>query len=181
MLIYDYQIPETVLPRKGTKPGPSGRLVRFRPELLDPKKVIGREIAGWTPYAGTYGMGGPGFVGFDLNGAWLIIAIWGAGDWIRLDGRLLTDAFSSKHGREPGWTSESEEVWRRLFTGRRFVDFKVERTSLEARLDDGRVLSISDDAADRPPYEGNGKAREIGPDDDLRRVVFLAPTPEISV
>jgi len=144
-------------------------------------KVIAREIVGWIPYAGTYGMGGPGFVGFDLKDEWLIFAIWGAADWMRLDGRLLADHAGSKHGREPGWISEPEEVWRKLFAGRRFVSFNVERTSLAARLDDGRTLSISGDPADRPRLEGNRKPREIGPNDDLRRVVFLAPTPEIWV
>lgn len=102
MLIYEYEIPDPKRPRKGSDIGPSGELIRFRPEPLDPTKVIGREIVGWIPYAGTYGMGGPGFVGFDLKDEWLIFAIWGAADWMRLDGRLLADHAGSKHGREPG-------------------------------------------------------------------------------
>jgi hypothetical protein len=182
MLIYKYEIPDPKRPlKKRTAMGPSGKLIPFRPDPADPSKVIGREIAGWIPYAGTYGMGGPGFVGFNLNGEWLIIAIWGAAAWIRLDGRLLEDIFSDRHGRKPGWNAEPEEIRHNLFTGRHFAEFQVERTSVIARLDDDRVLSISEDPADRPPFEGNGQPREIGPNDDLRRVVFLAPTTEIVV
>lgn len=181
MLIYRYKIPGPKKNIRHTEMGPSGKLIPFKPPPLDPTKVIGREIVSWIPYAGTYGMGGPGFVGFDLKDEWLIVAVWGAAEWMRFDGRLLQDTFSEKRGREQGWTSESEEVWQNLFAGRRFVDFRVERTSLTARLDNGRVLRISPDPNNRPLFEGNGKLREIGADDDLRRVVFLAPTAEIWV
>src|SRR5262245_29694884 len=84
--------------------GPSGKLVPFRPRMLDSSRVIGREILGWIPYAGSYGMGGPGFVAFNLGDEWLIVAIWGAGDWMRFDDRLLADIFADKHERQRGWT-----------------------------------------------------------------------------
>jgi len=181
MLVYTYEISDPKQPLSQTGMGAPGRLVSFKPPPLDPTKVIGREIVGWIPYAGMYGMGGPGFVGFNLKDEWLVVAVWGAAEWMRLDGRLLQDIFSEKYGRDPGWNSEPEEVWQNLFTGRRFAEFSVERTSLRARLDDGRPLLISDDPNDRPLLEGNGNPREIGADDDLRRVVFLAPTAEIWV
>jgi hypothetical protein len=41
-------------------------------------------------YAGSAAFG-PGFLGFRMDAEWLMIAIWVAGDWFRLDGRLLTD------------------------------------------------------------------------------------------
>lgn len=182
MLIYKYEIPD---PKRAVKTkmgmGPSGRLIPFKPEPLDTSLLIGREIVGWTPHAGTYGMGGPGFVGFDLSGEWLIIAIWGAADWIRFDGRLLGDIFAAKRGRPMGWDAEPEAARRTLFSGHHFVMFNVERNSLSAALEDGRKLTISQDPSDRPLLEGNGNRREVGPKDDLRRVVFLAPTTEIWV
>ncbi len=51
-------------------------------------------------------MGGPGFVGFRLGSDWLIVAIWGAGTWLRLDGRLITDMFWEKHKRSMTWEAD---------------------------------------------------------------------------
>jgi len=126
-------------------------------------------------------MGGPGFLGFQLATEWLIVAISGADMWIRLDGRLLDDTFSEKHGRPSGWSAEPLQVRRSLFIGRHFVTFEVNRRSLNAVLDNGRWLALAEDPADRPLFEGNGKPRALKAKDDLRKVVFLAPTTEIWV
>lgn len=44
-------------------------------------------------YLGTYGMGGPGFVGFKLQGyfgiRWLVYCIWSAGESILVDNRIM--------------------------------------------------------------------------------------------
>ncbi len=126
-------------------------------------------------------MGGPGFLGFQLASEWLIVAIWGADTWIRLEGRLLGDLFSQKHGRPSAWSSEPLEVRLSLFIGRHFVTFEVSRTALAAVLDNGHRLSLAEDPLDRPLLEGNGKPRALKRDDDLRKVVFLAPTIELWV
>lgn len=50
-------------------------------------------IVDFCPYMGTYGMGGPGFVGFKIQGdfglRWLVYCIWSAGQYILLDDRVL--------------------------------------------------------------------------------------------
>lgn len=51
------------------------------------------KIVDFCPHLGTYGMGGPGFAGFKLEGAfgerWLVYCIWSAGEHILLDNRIL--------------------------------------------------------------------------------------------
>jgi hypothetical protein len=159
--------------------GPSGPLRPFVPGPLDATRVVDREIEEWTTSAGTYGMGGPGFVGFRAGADWLIIAVWGAGDWLRLDGRLLTDLFWEKHRRGVPWQEDPAVDFDDLFVGRRFSTLEVSRDSVTATLDDGRVLALSPDPADRPAFEGNGEARRLAAGDDLRRAVFTAPTTEL--
>lgn len=149
--------------------GPSAPLVPFRPEPVDPDDVVGRTVHGWTAHAGTYGMGGPGFVGLDLGGTWLVVTLWGAGSWIRLDDRLLDEVPRDDATVLVGWT---------------ITACTVERTWLAVDLagpDGGHALRLAADPADRPPFAGDGRPRALAPDDDLRTAVVLAPTPEIWV
>jgi hypothetical protein len=61
-----------------------------RPELVE-----GRQVLGFIPYAGTYGMGGPGFFALQLaagNGRpteWLVCMLWGAGNRMLVNRRWL--------------------------------------------------------------------------------------------
>ena len=179
---FKFEIPDLdhPYPEEEVSPmGPSGPLSPFEPEPVDVAQVIGREIDKWTPYAGTYGMGGPGFMGFRFESEWLIIAIWGAGNWLDLDGRLITDMFWQKHHRTKPWEADPNSDFDSLFVGRKFTSLEIARDSLAASFDDGRALTLSSDSAARPLFEGNGEARSVGPEDDLRRTIFMAPTSEL--
>lgn len=191
MLTYDlwvqkfsYEIPDSdhLFPPEEVGPmGPSGPLRAFVPEPLDSSNVTDRIIEEWTPTAGTYGMGGPGFLGFRLGSEWLIFAIWGAGDWFRLNGRLLTDMFWEKRGRPIPWEEDANVDFGNLFVRRHFTELDVERDSITATLDNGQVLKLSPDASDRPYFEGSGEPRLVEAEDDLRTLVFIAPTLELWV
>jgi len=159
--------------------GPSGPLKPFVPEPLDESKVIGRKIEQWIPYAGTYGMGGPGFLGFRFGNDWLIVAIWGASEWFRLEGRLVTDFFWEVNERPSPWVVDETDDFQDLFVGKRFTSLVVRRDSIEGTFDDGQVLQLSPDPDDRPAHQGNGEPRIVEEDDDLRTMIFLAPTSEI--
>ncbi len=79
-------------------PGPGETVIIVRPPRLSEIGVdclIGRTIVDYGASYGTYGMGGPGFVGFVLSeGASsgrevLVYAVWGAGGYTRIDGRVM--------------------------------------------------------------------------------------------
>lgn len=59
------------------------------------ERILGREIIAWSEYLGSYGMGGPGFFGVklgkkgDFSEEWLVLILWGAIDWLILDGKSL--------------------------------------------------------------------------------------------
>lgn len=124
-------------------------------------------------------MGGPGFLGFRFDDEWLIVAVWGAGEWFRLDGRLLFDAYWESHDRPAPWSEEGDEVFTSLFVGRCLSKLTIQRDSLTGVLDDGRFLSLAADPADRPLFEANGEFRVVEADEDLRGSGFLAPACEI--
>jgi hypothetical protein len=62
---------------------------RTPPNLLEygPEKMIGRTITMFHTCVGTYGMGGSGWVGFDLDKEgpplMLVYCVWGAREWIK--------------------------------------------------------------------------------------------------
>ena len=169
---------------------PSGVLVPFEPQRLHAADVVGRPVGQCSHIVGTYGMGGPGFVGIELDGStrdWLIIAIWNAASWIMLDGRLLGAEHPAQLEDEPApwrpaWiTTFGDPANGNIFRGDSFVSLEVSTREFVATLRSGRELRISDDPSDRPVLAGNGKPRLLEPDDDLREAVFLSPTTELWV
>ncbi len=59
------------------------------------ERVLDRQITGWRIADGSYGMGGPGFFAleFSANASFpaerLVLTLWGAADWLLLDGRCI--------------------------------------------------------------------------------------------
>ena len=145
----------------------------FVPAPLEPEVILARRISAWTPDAGPVGMGGAGFVGFDLGGDWLMIALWQASLWIRVDGEVLFDMLYSLDG---SFFRPRVDVGS-VFVGDQFTHVSVERRRVVARLATGRELLIADD----PPIPRymSGAVRKFGESDDLRRAVFLSPSPDL--
>ncbi|MEL6233457.1 MAG: hypothetical protein AAFR46_03530 [Pseudomonadota bacterium] len=159
--------------------GPSGELVPFLPPPLDAAGLAGRRIAALSCILGTYGMGGPGFFELDLGGDWLVIAISGAGDWIHVDGRLVTDMFHADRRRPAPWIDGARDELSPVLTGAEITSLTLGRDWLRLTTHRGTLLEIAQAPETRPRYEGSKQLRRLLPQDDLRRAVFLSPTPEL--
>jgi hypothetical protein len=182
MIVYEYQLPDPdrPIPEEERLLGPSGELLPFFPQQLLPADVIGRRVDEVCTYVGTYGMGGAGFFGLRLDREWLVVAIWGAGEWILANDRLITDTFASKYNRPRPWISGEEDDLTGALVGRTIDEIAVGPHSLSMRIADVQ-LTIDEIADRRPIQEGDKQPRCFLPDDDLRRAVFLSPTTEIWV
>ncbi len=70
-------------------------------------RVVGRRIIGWKGCHGSYGMGGPGFFGVELEAMaqWpcehLVLTLWGAPQWLLLDGRWIEAHPNQYHIQRP--------------------------------------------------------------------------------
>ena len=181
-LVYTFEVPDPahpIPPEQRGVVGPSGQLIPFVPAPLDAGSLIGCRIDEVSPIVGTYGMGGPGFFGFRLGEEWLVIAIWGAGDWVRADGRLITDYWHAKQGRPEPWIGAHGDTFGPQVAGQTIASFELGRHNLRMELSNGIVIEIEPDAASRPRFIGNGAERRFLESDNLRKAVFLSPTAEL--
>lgn len=184
---YAFEIPDPARPIAEADRGlvgPSGHLMPFVPQPLQPADVIGLTVTGVSMIAGTYGMGGPGFFALELaHRDWLVVAVWGAGSWITCRGRLLEDMFNTGSGRPRPWsdpdTGECDLL--ALLDGEQIVSVDLTPLSLHIALTGGNDITINPDPTSRPVFAGNKMPRAFKSDDDLRRAVFLSSTLELWV
>jgi hypothetical protein len=148
---------------------PEAELVPFIPRPVTESEVLGRRIDWINPYFGTYGMGGPGFFALTFGEQCLVIALWGAGNWLRFNGRSV----EANPGEEvDAWDLRALEE---AMVGQTIAGLAVGRAAMTLTLSGGGVLRIDEAPGSREVFPGTGEARAFAEDDDLRRVVFLAP------
>lgn len=180
---YKFQIPdpEQPIPLEEQKLGPSGVLMPFKPTLLDFKALQDRPVDEVETIVGTYGMGGPGFFGLRFGEEWLVISIWGASDWILVDGRLVRDHFYERDGRSTPWIHKKDDRLTPYLLGTTITILEIQKHRLTICFSNGAVLEIDDTPERRPIFEGAKQPRMFRRTDDLRDAVFLSPTAEIWV
>jgi hypothetical protein len=138
------------------------------------KRVIGRKILETCRYLGSYGMGGPGFFGFKLEKKdrypeeWIVLTIWGADEWLLLDGKWLdchSDHFSAEKcyfTENKSRFSEAADQVSEVFDGLTIADFKLYNKSFMMILqDETRIhkLEFPSDLTRLSPH-GDGDPRK---------------------
>lgn len=118
------------------------------------KRFLGRKAFAACSYLGSYGMGGPGFagVGFEktdeLPVEWLVLRLWGSGDWMSINGKYETAAHDI-------WSKFSETLQKNPIA---LASAKMNRRSCSLEI--GRfVISISSNPKDRPVI-GNSSRKQ---------------------
>ncbi|MGB7321892.1 MAG: hypothetical protein WBC95_10810 [Albidovulum sp.] len=182
-LIRGFEIPDPARPIAEVDRGlgPSGELIPFEPSRLQASQIVGRRVDEIVPYVGTYGMGGPGFFGIRLGNEWLTIAIWGASEWITVDGLLVQDMRFGRYNRPEPWISENGDRLSAALVGSTITAIEIRPRALLMSFSNGLSMSIDESPDNRPIFEGTKQPRRFVDGDDLRDVVFLSPTTEIWV
>ena len=152
--------------------------------------VEGRTILDVTYIAGSYGMGGYGFLGLKLEASgsrseeWLVCTLWSADNWMTVDGRWLAShpgqyeeqkplhGFIEQYGERKG-TTERWDEFKPLVLNRELKKFECEQHW--CRLSIGKiVVEIEKDSGARPIMYGNKLPRALESGDDLRWAWILA-------
>jgi hypothetical protein len=143
----------------------SDDLIDFHPDPVVPEALAGNTIRSWNAGCGSYGMGGLGYLGFEIDGQWLIIAIPYADSFFHLDEKLLSkyrdQTIASKICVSP------------------INKFIIEKHSMRMEFVNSSVLSIEESADLREVCSGSFEPRAFTEEDDLRRGIFLSSTPVI--
>lgn len=183
MLVTTFQIPtgRSIPDEEQGDFGPSAELVDFTPKPLSENDLAGCRVDEVTANAGTYGMGSPGFFGIRFGEQWLIISIWGAGEWLNVGGRRVMDSHHERNGTPVPWISTKGDDLSPLLVGRNVTSLALTKTTMALGFDDDVSLRIEDESSSRPVFGGTKQARAFEETDDLRSAVFLSPTPEIWV
>lgn len=183
----DFRTPDRDKPlpehRKGGMFG-DFELMPLERRAVDPDALAGREVRDVVTQLGAYGMGGYGFFGLCLGEEWLVVPIFGAAEWLHLDGRIVEDTLGDLAAVGAAWinaqTGDDRALLARL-TGARIKLVRLGAHELEIRFHNGARLEILADPRYRPRLGGTGDRRAFLPTDDLRQALFLSSSPEIWV
>ncbi|WP_425100012.1 hypothetical protein [Tropicibacter sp. S64] len=153
--------------------------VALPPRPVSAQALVGRRVVSASVTLGTYGMGGYGFFGLQLEPEdWLVVPVFGAAEWITLDGRLLVDG--RERPRRPPWIVDADDsaMVSRL-AGAVIVRGELERHAFSLAFDNGAVLAIARDARSRPVMAGTEQPRVFLDSDDLSAALFFSPSAEV--
>ncbi|MEO5952481.1 MAG: hypothetical protein ABIQ44_08470 [Chloroflexia bacterium] len=156
----------------------------YRPKTLrdvDITRIIGRWVREWSPTLGSYGMGGPGFFGLrlaenaDFPEEWLVLRLWGACNWLTLDGQWVEAPPNQYHIQEPLYSNYGDdEDWDHMkerVVGAQITNAQIEHDYSKIVLTLGLekyTLEIPKDASCLSNYGGTMEPHEWNPAEDQR-------------
>ncbi|MFA6227600.1 MAG: hypothetical protein WC668_00210 [Patescibacteria group bacterium] len=151
--------------------------------LATARRVVGRKVIEWNSCCGTYGQGGPGFLGFKLeknfryHEEWLILRIWGADNWLLVNGLWFAADPDQYDIQVPLYSNYYEKEWdnfSELIISERIETFEIAEKTMTITIG-STVISLGDNPEERPRYAGNGDQRKLDEADDLREAWILSP------
>jgi hypothetical protein len=143
------------------------------------ERVIGRKVLDACCHLGSYGMGGPGFLGVKLeknsehSDEWLVLCLWGSDEWVRYDGLPIFSIV--KTYEQYGQKKFIENV-----TGKVLKSFDITDKSCKIMLDE-TVMEITEDPKSRPTYGGSGGYRTLLETDSLLDAWVVSSTMYIAI
>ena len=155
------------------KPNPAEVIMLGKPLTISEfgtENLIHSKISDYTPYMGTYGMGGAGFFGLKLEGAfgirWLVYCIWSAGEHILLDDKIIechSDFWEKYHPWLTNGTrqeyEQTHENFKNLLSGLEILNIDLQEHALKIRLSGNHVLETYQKSDKFPEQAGTGKKR----------------------
>lgn len=155
--------------------------------VATPDEVIGKTVIDASAICGTYGMGGPGFFGLQLDDEqWLMLRLWGGMGWFTVGDRPLVAVGEADEERwRPMITlkelSRPRALQRFLGLPAALLEFAFDRHH-HGHLTIGSVrLDLDEDPAKRPAWRGGMRPRRLASGDDLRTAWIIGPNPAVEI
>jgi hypothetical protein len=144
-----------------------------------PKAVyLGSMIVDSSACLGSYGMGGPGFFGFKcrkgLRSFWIVVVLWGAAEWLTLDGKLLESGLLENErklyenrGIIPFETAHGGSL--------ESIDFAADCVTMTLRKADAtHILELRRDGTTVPPWRVTGEKKVLPGNELLEDAIVIS-------
>jgi hypothetical protein len=128
-------------------------------------------------FLGSYGMGGPGFLGLRCvkqRRFWIVFTLWSADSWLTLDGKLLE---SGLLGDEKKTYAQRGIVSLDTIHGANItsIEFEPERAAIQVTKGDAlHTLELRRDGTTVPPWRGTGGKKKFGDEEKLEDALVIS-------
>jgi hypothetical protein len=147
---------------------------------MDPSILRDATVTRTCEYLGSYGMGGPGFVGLRLRlpsgrHTWIVFTVWAAAGWLSINDDLLAEGY---------FPDEQRELipYRRLRRLSELVDSRLMDISLDRDMADLEFSSSAgplhlrwkSDSSTLPVHRGSKQPKVLAASEDIRNGVIVS-------
>lgn len=145
------------------------------PRLLrdSESEFAGQRISQTHWCLGSYGMGGPGFLGLRFASGWIVYRLWSAARSLTLDGKLIQDSMFADElcQFEPSQLGKLD-----LLIGAQFRCLQSDNEQCDLIFDNGEVeirLSLRRDGRNVPTFRGSGSPKVFAQDEQLENAIVV--------
>ena len=149
---------------------------------IDSPGLVGGRVLRVCCQLGSYGMGGPGFVGVKVRGSdasvcWLVVAVWGAAEWLTVDGSPCCEGYFEDE-RELMEKEQGRALPSLLELKGSVID-AIEVNGREFLLDlsaggSTHQLRLLADSSSLPVFRGSKEPRIMQQDEDIRDAIIVS-------
>jgi len=154
-----------------------------RPQRLadaDPSLIRGATVTRTSEYLGSYGMGGPGFVGLRLRlssgrHTWVVFTVWAAAGWLTINDDPLTEGYFPDERRELSSSRRLRPLSELVGSTLRDAHLGRELAELTFTGPAGSlVLRLRRDSSALPVHRGSKQPKVLAASQDIRDAVIIS-------
>ena len=137
-------------------------------------QFINRRVREVCSNLGSYGTGGPGFLGLRFSNGWIVYRLWGADGWLTLNTKLLQESLFPEelatYGIEK--TASANELIGAILNS---IECSTDHYDLTFTKNDSKFcLSLRRDGTAVPVLRGDGRPRIFADDEELKDAVVVS-------
>jgi hypothetical protein len=133
-----------------------------------------------SAYLGSYGMGGPGFIGLRLrlprgHRVWVVFTVWSAAGWLTIGDDLLAEGYFPDEQQDLVGTRRFRPL--SDLVGSALMGVRLEHDLAELTFSgapDSLVLRLRRDSTSLPVHRGSKQPKVLAPSQDLRDAIIVS-------
>lgn len=140
----------------------------------------GATVTHTCAHLGSYGMGGPGYVGLKLRlnhdrSIWVVFTVWAAAGWLTIGDDLVAEGYSPDEQRKLSETHKFSPL--SVLVGLPLTDIQLEHELAEFTFNGATgslALRLRRDSSSLPVHRGSRQRKILAPSQDVRDAVIIS-------